>query len=556
MTRDVRIGTCLWLAIAVGGAAAQGDRRLKVYDIDDIAAPSSSGVAVPAVTPLAAALALNYGEAAEAEESLDIDVDRVMTIVQLVLGESAEISLERGKLWVNGGSSDHDAVAAALTALRDAFAERVFLRIGVFDAAPEKTILGAAEADALFASRTPRAVASASTRVDRPTEIRAGVDAAFVADYDVEVAQESEIADPLVRRLRLGLTASVTACSMPDGRFLVRAGGVYASPAQGSESAIPVGSRAVGDMQAAAVDFGAVCGSGVVENGGAVVLGADATGAAWVVQATRAKAPSERRGWKFAGFGALLRAPGRLLPAPLGGAHESSQNGKEVGATEIGPTPVDSDVLLSLLRRTAWPEDQPEGEDLEMVGPRLFARGGDAFLERIRSAAAAVASDLVRPASIEVRYGRLTPADAAKAVAASDASRLPGRLCVSARSGETFRITAGTERARVVDHDVEIAQKARIADPVTRPVFSGVSFEGSLSLGGDGVPAVAGRFSARQETSRTFHVRTEEVGPLQLAQVATTDLGGEVSLPKGGWRLFGSASDAEGVFVVMMRAAE
>ena len=84
----------------------------------------------------------------------------------------------------------------------------------------------------------------------------------------------------------------------------------------------------------------------------------------------------------------------------------------------------------------------------------------------------------IETVSVDLRYGRLDNAEAAKLLLSGGPAdwlaRLPLRASGVARTGDSMLLTGGRESFYIADLDVEIAQAASIADPIIDTVQDGV----------------------------------------------------------------------------------
>lgn len=536
----------------------QGADELRAYDVGGLARGGAGPRTAPAVLPLRAALT-TFPDL-EAEEAGGLDVDRIASL----LAESGErgkptpVRAEGRRLWIRGGAATHAAVAAELARLRAALQDEVVVRVGLHATPPDRAVLDAAAARKFLASSVAVAEASTTTASDRAAALRAGTDLAFVADVDVEVAAKAAIGDPVVRRLPLGLTARVAAYALPDGRFLVRVGGVHATLEAGPVAA-PLGSRLLGDIQSLRTSSTSVAGAAILESGGAFVLGAAGGAGYWVAQVVRVKPPAEASGdraW-IACDGVTLRG-GQIAGTAVDTVRPSDGEKHDRGGMTDLDAPASGDDLVEHLRRALWPEgERSEAESVELFGGKLLVRGGAAFQQRARAAATGFAAAAVRVGAAEMRYGVVAPAAAAAYLAGQgDAAALSGRMIVAGAAGERFRAVAGTERTCVADHDVEIAQEAFVADPIVTSVFSGVLAEGVFEADETGATTLDATFTAQEEVpSAPFATRLPDSGSVDAARVRRADVEARVGLGSA-WRLFGTATSGAGVLVVMVRAAE
>jgi hypothetical protein len=551
---------CLSAAF-VAAAPAQRVEETRAYDVGAVVRARSNCHWVPAVAPLRAALALEFPANFDGEATPAADVDRLVALIGETTGGTASAQAEGRRIWVKGDAAAHAVTASLLASVRAACADEVVVRVALMSVAPPSAILAPAEAKRFFAENARSVEASAATSTDRAAFLRAGADVNAVVDYSVEVAQKAQIGDPVVRRIPLGLTARVAALALPDGRLLLRVGGMHAAWSAEPYSA-PLGNKSLGDLQALRIDSSAVIGAAIVESGGAFVLGDGVGGGFWVAQATRTKAAPEASGTRaFIACEALFRGAGSIPRASVGAVHDSdapdAESEKDHPSESCEP-PTSSDFFIERLREMIWPAgERHDDERLELMGGKLFVQGAEAFQKRVKTAAVSFAATTISPVAFEARYGVVTPADAAALVdsGAKAEQLLTTRATISALAGESFRVMSGVERTLIADQDVEIAQEASIVDPVVETVFSGIRFNGRVERDENGSSTVSGEFLRQQDLSTPpFVTRLPESGGVEVVRLSRAIVDGSVSLSTDAWRLFGTATSADGVLVVMVRA--
>jgi hypothetical protein len=552
--RTSRFLGCAALVCASAWLRAQdpGATGFAVFDVADLVRGGTAPSLAPVIPPLAAAL--DGRELLEEGNEREIEVIDPELLAALLRSGVEDLKIEIGpeRLWAFGPAASLTAAEKRLADLRAAFGETALVRVAAVKRAPGKAVLSAAEAAAFFAAETPTFSAAATGRTDRAFVLRAGRDLSFVADYTVEVAQKASIANPTVARLSLGLSAVVAAYAMPDGRLLVRVGGVYAALA-GEPRNYPAGDPSrFGDVQCPEVTTSGVSGGAVIESGGAFVVGGGRQGGAWIVQATRS-APS---GGDTVGLAALLRPRTSLAGLKDSAAGDpSTRILREEGFD--GRAPLDGDRLLTLLRSRAG---AGVADSLTLVqGGRLFVPGGGETRAALGRFASELAERLLRNSSCELRYGVVDAATAERMMRGEiEASAVPaGKLLATSPAGERFRLLACDERSYVASTECEIAQECSIADPQVRSALRGICFEGVLDRASDGAISLKGRFTRRDEQGGfVVGPRLPNGATIEAPSGDVVEMSGSSTLSTSGYALFAAAAAPGGVFVVLARATE
>jgi hypothetical protein len=414
-------------------------------------------------------------------------------------------------LLVRATPATHERIAATLGQLERAWLRPLRLDLLALrvapgqEAAPVATLAAAAEA-----GTGVRAGLSLLVLPGRAVTAFAGQQAAFVTDYDVEVAQRSSAHDPLVQALRAGLAVEATLWPglRPDELRLeldahlcellrVEPGSAgeqrplelpvlastlvvaQASLRQGAWSVLP-GAAARGEA-AHTVLLARVREAGPWEAGApaghALAEPPPGSGEATLAQRSfPAHGLVRDAGWRVAPDLALrswFEAPGAPgpLPAPAGlsGEELTSLLRTVVPAEAWGSRGGSADLRLGVL------EVRAPAPTLEAVASTLGA------LEEVLAPAYEVQARLVDlPASSPLLADALlapaSEAALAQALAAGEATQLE-HLRGQARAGQRNHVAALEERAYLQDLDLEIAQESTIVDPVVGVLATGCVVE-------------------------------------------------------------------------------
>ncbi len=544
----------LLLAMRVAGQQ-DGPQVVASVDVGSMvrARPIPAGVSV--TPPLFVAIARTEPAAAqrglrESTGAVAVDHDLLAQLVKDA-APGVEVKFDGPRFWISGPDAAVKAATARLAVLRGAIGAEVRIRIALVGRAPAKSVLTAAETAAFLAEVPHVFTAESVGNSDSPFSLRAGRVQPFVADYSVEVAQKSAIATPIIGHLQLGLSATVAAYALPGGGLLARIGGVY-SEASETMRTFPAGDPLrFGDIQTPEPVTSGVSGAAVIESGGSFIAGGTAAGGVWLVQATRGAEPSGDDLQPVAG---LIR--GRfMLPGldsgvqgePYEGLFDADDDWEE-------SSPIAPEHLLALCAAGF-----PDGEvGLTMTqGGLLVVKGADPAKEKVKRFLPELVRTLLRTCSVEVRFGVVDAAKAAKlAAGTTDAALLPsGRMFATGLAGERFRIFQCTGNSFVASTEPEIAQEASILDPLVRVRFQGVVFEGTIDRDDAGLVGVSGRFSRRGDAGpAAASPRLSNGTVLELPCSESCDLRSTVApAAKGVWKSFGSTTVKDGVFVVMVR---
>jgi len=339
---------------------------------------------------------------------------------------------------------------------------------------------------ARFDSRAGRQGGALEVALGRWGVFRAVREVRYVPDFDVEIAQGAAIADPVPAISADGLKAAVRPFLLRDGRLLLR---VVASMGdrEGEPRRVALGAQEATDLlrlrntdfgDVEQIDYrgGAVSTEAIVAPGetATIVLATDARGELrWDVLALTVKAapkPIVADTFVVAPVGALVThdAPRRVMWSASG---------------ELALAPLESEPRLSLdsvLHRIGFPADG-EGEfrtgDEHLHGGSLLLRGRAASLRAANEGILALERELIRPAQIEIRFVAERPGGAARTV---------GLLAAPLTAGRVAALAAYLRMDTIGDYEVEVAQEARIADPVHEVVTAGVFGNALVHVNADG----------------------------------------------------------------------
>ncbi len=350
------------------------------------------------------------------------------------------------------------AVAAALADLRGRAPQPIALKVSIerWPGGP-----GVAGPETLLAAQTHADPARTLVLAD-------AVERQVVADYDVEIAQASSIGDPILAILRTGASAELCVTPMPDGRTaIVEAIARVARPLD--EAQIDLGHDGFGRADRCAVAFDEVAACIRVGNG-------RASETSWTGRDGARMVLRVEAAW------ALPRPPGdpAIVVSPLfrsafmGFAHVRGvdlPHQEEVDSWDALPERTTSaDEIVATAFRDPIYLLSVQSREFVLTLPSAPPLSSAQQFERMCDAA----DSMMRAARVEC----LAVNAPAGAVVSLDAPLPAGAFAVAGFSGTAtlglpLASTGGTERRFLGDWDVEVAQSARIPDPLFSPVVTG-----------------------------------------------------------------------------------
>ncbi|MCB9916197.1 MAG: hypothetical protein H6828_13800 [Planctomycetes bacterium] len=333
---------------------------------------------------------------------------------------------------------------------------------------------------------------------------------AFLADYEVNVATDSGVADPVVGTLLTGTTLHLEGARVDGGRR-VHVRGLLDLAQPGELERFDPHSPDLGQLDQPHVRALTLRFSGVVAPGELLtveIAGAPLDQPEWTlfvgaVGAPEADADAEH-GWALVSHDLLSREGPRLEPfapgAGLGGqaalpslrpADEPTSAGAlagtaDLGAQGSGAQGARAGRVLPLLHRA---------EHFTLFAATPESREARAGLERI---VAALEAPRLRTETITLTHGAL-------------------RLRFPVASGEPTRVLVGSERPLLVDYHTEIAPNTWMPAPVVERCFDGLAWQGRRDARG---------FHAQAFESRTLEVvrRDRQEAGLGAMQLPTREV--------------------------------
>ncbi len=394
----------------------------------------------------------------------------------------------------------------------------------------------------------------------------------YVSDFDVEVAQESRIADPIVSIAREGVSVGVRARFAGPGFVAIE------TTAEVTSLERPVASIALQLPELGALElpeFGVtrVGASAVVPVGGGLLLGctggdgSEPGRAAVLVMASpiEIEAPP-RSGLMVLDVDFLTHSRRRFSlssPRSLGGALMAREPAVmwslpergEQGTTELpewfGEPIIEPDFLAELL--TAAVGDRAESVRLVRIGPALIAAKAESQdLDRIAATIESLTRAMRRNVTIEAAVVKLSrairsrlepgrgalPDDVMEALQAGKGGSVLLQAGAASIDGDATAIAIGHDSAVLTDYDPEIAEDSQISDPVVHQRFTGLALEVRPVRGADAgtlILEVNGSLSRPVSGSVTKLTGAEHIGALQEVADDVLDARGTWLVTPGRW---------------------
>jgi hypothetical protein len=382
---------------------------------------------------------------------------------------------------------------------------------------------------------------------------------AFLADQDVEVAEKAQIEDPIVSVQHDGLSVDVRSEVLGDvvqvsaSLWHARVESMTAREEESGQLEMPV----VRASEARVPLFRAKPGEWSVLGGsGEVSFALRATVEAGAPRTATAPLPkvSGRRGERLAFRSWPLRALARTVASTRGEPLRIAPSSYTPPEPPELPEPAalfPMDAFVELVRATVDPPGwEREGAAIEVKNNVLFARTDDETARAIDALTRLVTDRQARSyraTATVVSFARTSPLDVVRAADAGGArlaailgdaadARVEARASVRVVSGSRAGTFEGRLRSYLSDYEVEIAQDARIGNPVVGRFGEGLMLDVGASLAGSGNALVcevrADRTAVRE--MRSIHTRH---GDIDLPNVGLVRFRGGVVVPVGGARL-------------------
>lgn len=399
-------------------------------------------------------------------------------------------------------------------------------------------------------------VAAGSLRLGAEEALEAVELQRFLAEYDVEVAQEAQIADPIIYTVQTGLELGVGVEAAPEGRYLLRLSGTVSHVVEVRE--VDPGSTWLGRLQLPEVASQSVAASALLEPGGALLVGlADNQDGRLLLVRLQGQPvlPVQGLPLRFVPHGAVAArgwAPAEALTGRYSLAKGAMFHGRR-GFQGFGFSSaetrghMDPDDMVDFIRASLPPGIwEEEGNLVQLVPGGLLVSGSLELQQQVERVVRTLNRQVAQTRRLEVRAGRLPVPEAAAlapnaTVPDEMAARLPLAGGLATVEGDPWRLLLGRERAFLGDHDVEIAQDAVIADPAVDILFSGLRVEGRLSRLGDGLTLELEAAMLAPEDFPDFESGAMDIGMVTLPRVTAWHLERTIQLEAGRWTVAGLA---------------
>lgn len=474
-------------------------RTERRFDLGGICAPGSVGspeVSVDSARPFGWRHPESAAENAEVDEPTP-SANQVTELVRSLVPttgapDDTAVDFDGTSLRVMATAAGHQRVAAIVDALRRSIGApfEIEVRSIALDGAGADALV--AELDALGGGPVADDLARRLLAADRDAGARGSTvttyegrwslfeqvqTRAVVCDWDVEIAQAASIADPVPQAIEDGLRAAVHAARMQDGRTLVSvtaAAGDVVEPFRRVELRTKdLGACELPEVRGA---YASTAAPMRVGQWAAIVLAAplserDALRRAVLVRLVSAPPAPDLPGMDVAGVGAIRLArarPSFRTPLVLREEDDAVHHGLRVAF--LAPrTTLDVAALVRAISASAPDLVERPGNILAAVsdwpGGAVVAQGDKDLRAAVKATLGAAEREWVVGARVGVRL---------VVRRADGAERVVGSLSSPALVGRGVALAAYASVPYVGDYDVEVAQEARIADPLVRTAFGGM----------------------------------------------------------------------------------
>ena len=349
-----------------------------------------------------------------------------------------------------------------------------------------------------------------------------------LATYDVEIAQESSIADPIVVPYSDGFMAALRAFPRLDGAVQLRLA-ASAGDLQLPFRRLDLRTTDLGEIEQPEYAGCAAITEMTLRQGqsAVVVVGSEAGAPEPVWNAmvlTLGAAPAaltETAGLAYLPLGALASTE---RPWRVAWPYAEDWNLRDLTAVahegELPPQAMSPDELLEVAREAAGAALHQEGAFVSQFGatgaPALVVRGGDGVVRAMRDALDRLERDSLRPARVSLT---LTVEDGA------GGRRNLGLIAAPVVPGRPASMAAYRAVSYVRDYDVEVAEKSRIADPIVAVAYGGffANLRVSAAPGGGWTVDLGVRVASAPtpQVVREVNPSAAEIGVLQSVTVET-----------------------------------
>jgi len=513
------------------------------------------------------------------------------------------IVFEAGTLIVVNQAPVHEVIARCLDVLRARAMRQVQVEAELLELSPATYDALAAAVGESGLVLSAQSLAALESALQKPEEARViqtarvtafpgqrvhafgGTQQVVMMEYEVEIAQQAAIADPVPGIVDEGCVLDVRPLLefgdkratlhlrfewqtlRPPVLFDPQAVGVgplhlisVAQTAVETSLTVPLGGTAVAGLVSAAGR----------ERGLALLVRPALTDPDSDVPATPPSA--EKRQFRLFDAGFLLRSA-EDRPGPELGLPNMEDVGVSAAFSEVAEgISISGEALVDLIRRNVDPDSWENSRN------RIWLTGSGQLgvvqvpevLDKVQAYFAALARDRGRAVTVEFLLLNL----GGKYAGAGLRSALPATGTISAETVKALRAEArsggdakvlveaavsGFNRQRfhlrqvigqnfMRDYDVEIATDSRMYDPIVGQFWQGAVLEVMPMLAGDGSRVVLDLAPAwvRASDPEVFDMKTPVGARIHLPRAEVVRMPGEISVPVGAWRLAGMVSDPTG----------
>lgn len=475
--------------VALVRPAQDEDLQLRWYDIRSIPTAKDmegEGVIMGLPITMSAIDSLEPGSYdVPLPDDVQLDVEETIVAIERSIEADPEayvdtLDLFNGRLRVAGNERAQAITARVVSALRAISADSANVEIVRIPAGRLRAGLGpllsSEEAGAAIESLADVPSLVAPIPMGRKARLGSERSTAFLADYDVEVAQAVMVADPVVSVVRTGLDIGLRVDRAADGRrTIVRVWG------RDTRLRTPIRKRAQEGFAGAEIelpeaDTGIFAGSGLVEPGGALLIQCGGAAGDILVRVL----PEAGGGQSAESITLGEHLLGQMRPDPPYFSVAEPSNGWSVPD-------------VSLAEATSpWYDGRVTARDfvdevlgLQRVSSSLVPFGGTALFvgaDDLRSELRTgfdeyAAAAPVHTFAVEAAHALLTPEETAALMGSGDVDgfvRRATRVQGAVMEGDAMVLLGGAEAAYLKDYDSQIAGGSTIQDPIISSVFGGL----------------------------------------------------------------------------------
>jgi hypothetical protein len=446
------------------------------------------------------------------------DADQILEYLRDRIGketwgrEVAWMEINNGILYVSGSPAVLDRLESLVRALRPSFAPRSQFDYVLFRSCEEKdpsttSVIPLAEADDLIQRLSKGQGGSilyharAQKRAGDGFQFGAGTTHGFLSDVDAEIAQAASIVEPVVCRLPLGHDLTAQSMVTTDEYGLALFGLFTGRTLVGSPEPLDliVNGIRLERVRVRTIQSGF---SIRLPDHGAVLYRPggwsepDLT-VLFVVRRLDDVSPGE---------------PSRRV-VPIGCLTSPVFTGSPGCVGGLDTTPVDREFLLDKALSIGCGDKHEEALDISGQTHLAVITGDPEAVHRSVEFIRTVANHTERGYLVEIiRETRARDATGSNWQPA-------GHIVVPCIARRLGFVTLGDEETIVVDHDVEVAQKAKLYDPVVQSVFDGIQAVVSIEPVGDVCRVRLALLYQKRDDARPVAPPSPDVGPIAIPRI-------------------------------------